>query len=354
MKKYKQQDISSGVIKCSSCSEVKSLGNYYLSKGYYDYTCKECYKKKHKNRYIKVDKVKVFDFIVCNKCGDKKPVDDYLKSKNGYYVKRCKGCRCTKSTKITPKRNDGYKTCCKCKLDLPLTEYYHDKGKPKGACKKCRVEINKVNNKKWRNTKQGKLKFKENKRRYRDKLKELKRPENEEKKREKELLIIQKEQRRVEREKEKEKRKELKSQKKKDYEKLIEYRNSDEWKEITKQKYRETRNKRFKMRWGNDELFSIRVRIRNLVRNTFRKSGHTKPEKRTEGILGCSYEELKNHLESQFVEGMSWDNRGDWHIDHIIPLSSAVDKEGLLKLSHYTNLQPLWEKDNLEKSNKIL
>jgi len=245
---------------------------------------------------------------------------------------------------------DETKLCCKCGIDLPLTEYYYDKGKPKGACKKCRVEVNRVNHKKWRNTEQGKLKFKEIQERYENKLKELKRPENEEKKREKELLIIQKKQRRIEREK----KKELKLQKKIDYDKLVEYRNSDEWKEIKRKHIRKKKGEKWKRRWENDELFSMKVRIRNLVRNTFRKSGHTKPEKRTEGILGCSYEELKNHLESQFVEGMSWDNRGDWHIDHIIPLSSAMDKEGLLKLSHYTNLQPLWEKDNLEKSNKIL
>jgi hypothetical protein len=51
---------------------------------------------------------------------------------------------------------------------------------------------------------------------------------------------------------------------------------------------------------------------------------------------------------------MNWSNRKEWHIDHIIPLSSAKTEEELLKLFHYTNLQPLWANDNIKKSNKIL
>jgi hypothetical protein len=51
---------------------------------------------------------------------------------------------------------------------------------------------------------------------------------------------------------------------------------------------------------------------------------------------------------------MSWDNMGKWHIDHIIPISSACGEVDLIKLNHYTNLQPLWEVDNLKKSNKII
>ena len=56
------------------------------------------------------------------------------------------------------------------------------------------------------------------------------------------------------------------------------------------------------------------------------------------------------------VDGMSWDNYGrdGWHIDHIIPLSSTKIKEEIIKLNHYTNLQPLWATDNLKKGSKIL
>jgi hypothetical protein len=77
--------------------------------------------------------------------------------------------------------------------------------------------------------------------------------------------------------------------------------------------------------------------------------------KSTKDLVGCSWEELKMHLETQFKSGMSWDNYGlkGWHIDHIIPLSSAITEAELIKLSHYSNLQPLWAKENLTKSNKI-
>ena len=142
--------------------------------------------------------------------------------------------------------------------------------------------------------------------------------------------------------------------KKIEYKKLKEYWKTDEWKKIKKQQDSKKQYDNWKRRWKTDELFSTKVRIRNLVRNTFRKSGYTKPSEGTEKILGCSFDELKLHLESKFVDGMNWENRGKWHIDHIIPLSSANTKEDLIRLSHYSNLQPLWAEDNINKGDKIL
>ena len=73
-------------------------------------------------------------------------------------------------------------------------------------------------------------------------------------------------------------------------------------------------------------------------------------------LIGITPIELKEHLEKQFTQDMSWDNYGfyGWHIDHIIPLSSAKTEEDIYKLCHYSNLQPLWAEDNFKKSNKIL
>ncbi len=77
--------------------------------------------------------------------------------------------------------------------------------------------------------------------------------------------------------------------------------------------------------------------------------------------LGCSVTKLKIHLQLKFHRNtkdskrlMSWNNYGDWHIDHIKPLSSfdLTDRQQFLKACHYTNLQPLWAADNLKKSNK--
>jgi hypothetical protein len=73
-------------------------------------------------------------------------------------------------------------------------------------------------------------------------------------------------------------------------------------------------------------------------------------------VVGCSPDFLKGYIENKFTDGMTWDNYGfyGWHIDHIIPLSSSKTEEELIKLCHYTNLQPLWAKDNMTKGSKIL
>ena len=73
-------------------------------------------------------------------------------------------------------------------------------------------------------------------------------------------------------------------------------------------------------------------------------------------MVGCTPQELKVHLESQFTRGMYWENygRGGWVIDHRLPLGRAKTQEEAELLCHYTNLQPLWELDNLHKSAKII
>jgi hypothetical protein len=72
--------------------------------------------------------------------------------------------------------------------------------------------------------------------------------------------------------------------------------------------------------------------------------------------LGCDINFLKEYLESKFEYGMTWENHTlhGWHIDHIYPLGKARDREHLIELMHYTNLQPLWAKDNMSKGAKII
>lgn len=73
-------------------------------------------------------------------------------------------------------------------------------------------------------------------------------------------------------------------------------------------------------------------------------------------LVGCSIDELKNYLSSKFTEGMSFENYGKWHIDHIKPCASfdlSIKSEQKICF-HYTNLQPLWAKDNLIKNNKVI
>jgi hypothetical protein len=105
----------------------------------------------------------------------------------------------------------------------------------------------------------------------------------------------------------------------------------------------------------NDSIFAFGRKVRNMVRSSFnRKQNRYKKPQRTELILGCSIEEFKNYIESKFTKGMTLENHGEWHLDHIIPIASAKSEEEILILNHYTNFQPLWAKDNLSKSSKVL
>ena len=115
-------------------------------------------------------------------------------------------------------------------------------------------------------------------------------------------------------------------------------------------KYKREYNKK---RFYSDDLFRLKCNIRSLFGKTFIWKGFTKQSK-TNQLLGCTYEELKTYLESKFEPWMNWGNRGlyngelnyGWDIDHIIPTSKATCSEDLIKLNHYSNLQPLCSKVN--------
>jgi len=92
---------------------------------------------------------------------------------------------------------------------------------------------------------------------------------------------------------------------------------------------------------------NLRTRIWSVLKGKL-KSEHTLE------LLGCSIKQLKEHLHIQFRLGMSWSNYGKWEVDHIRPCSNfnLSKTEEQYKCFNYTNLQPLWEKDNLAKSDK--
>lgn len=112
------------------------------------------------------------------------------------------------------------------------------------------------------------------------------------------------------------------------------------------------RNYRKKRRL-NDPIFRITESMRSRLKN-FLKTKNIQSYNNTFTIVGCDPKQLKEFLENKFVDGMSWDNYGKWHIDHIIPISSAVNDNDVYNLCHYTNLQPLWSEDNIKKSNKLI
>jgi hypothetical protein len=105
----------------------------------------------------------------------------------------------------------------------------------------------------------------------------------------------------------------------------------------------------------NKPLYKIKNAVRSRLNQYIKQKGYDKTKKTFDNI-GCNPYKLKQHLESQFQEGMTWDNHGQygWHIDHIIPLASATTEEEIYKLNHYTNLQPLWWEDNIKKRDKII
>ena len=122
----------------------------------------------------------------------------------------------------------------------------------------------------------------------------------------------------------------------------------------TKDEQIDRRRKYRKYKRKTDVKYRLADVVRQRIKDYIRINNITKKNK-TFDIVGCSPEFLKEYLEKQFTEGMSWELMGQHiHIDHIIPLSTATTEEEVYKLCHYTNLQPLWAKDNLKKGNKIL
>jgi len=220
------------------------------------------------------------------------------------------------------------KVCSKCSLEKNLSEFYKRKDNKDGYrtdCKKCfnkNVLIYKEKNQK---------KLKERKQVYYQKNKKLllekkqnwrKNNPDEYKKQTKNYWN---------------KTKDIQSQKKK------------VWIENNREKY----NSYWTNRKNIDPEFKLLMNMRSRLSGYLKKLNISKKNK-TFDIVGCTPEFLKEHLEKQFSDSMNWENRNQWHIDHIIPLSSAKTEDELYKLCHYTNLQPLWAEDNLKKSNKIL
>lgn len=100
-----------------------------------------------------------------------------------------------------------------------------------------------------------------------------------------------------------------------------------------------------------DPLFKLQCALRSLATSSFLHGGWGKTTK-TQALLGCTFEELTAHLQSKFKEGMTLENHGDWHLDHIKPCATATSAEELAALFHFTNLQPLWATENLSKGCK--
>jgi hypothetical protein len=116
----------------------------------------------------------------------------------------------------------------------------------------------------------------------------------------------------------------------------------------SKQTHKERLLRVRKERLTSDTAFRLRLYLRNrlngAVRNGYKAGSAVRD-------LGCSIDDFKEYIAGLFEPGMSWDNWGKWHLDHIKPLASfnLTDREQFLKACHYTNIRPLWANDNLRK-----
>lgn len=139
-----------------------------------------------------------------------------------------------------------------------------------------------------------------------------------------------------------------------EYQKSYNKNNKEKYKDyraLHKERYDQHR-KNWRKKQENNPLYKLTKRVRSLTLKAIKRAGYDKKSKTAE-ILGIDFESFKNYIESQFIEGMSWGNFGEWHIDHKTPISWGKNEEEILELSHYKNLQPLWAGDNLSKGNRF-
>lgn len=233
------------------------------------------------------------------------------------------------------------KICGKCKIQKSFKKFCKDKRQKTGLCsqcKDCRKKYNDENKTKrqkhyQKNKKLISLKNKE----YREKNKEkLNRYYKKHRKKRNEQSIQWANN-----------NKEYKSEQHKKWREKNKNRHNTnyiEWKKKNREYLKTYRKKRRQNNTNVKLIDNVRRRINIAIKN---KTKHSVE------YLGIDVASYKKYLEGLFQQGMNWENYGlyGWHIDHIIPLSSAKNIQELEKLFHYTNTQPLWAKDNLSKSN---
>ena len=127
------------------------------------------------------------------------------------------------------------------------------------------------------------------------------------------------------------------------------------WRAANAGRYRASATAWQSKRYQTDPNFRIAATIRNHLHRIV-KSGGVK-DAASISYVGCTAAKLRRHLEKQFAPGMTWQNHGEWHIDHITPLSAfdfAAFPAQIKQAEHYTNLRPMWARDNINKGDAIL
>lgn len=319
-------------IKCRSCNILKTTDCYIKSlkyKGGYIYDCKECYSQ-HRKYLNSIRKTiqkslpiqKKANTIInanmkeCSLCKINKPLEtSFSKTKNGYSTK-CNDCF-SKFREHIRKEEVLVKLCILCKIEKKTTEFYKHK-KAKGGYKERCIDCTKITQ----------FATEENKKRderyLRDKIKQCSAC------------------------------KEEKSFSDFTQDVNCKFGLKSKCKPCSQNIKRQYSNNKKK----TDPIYKLECNLRGRIRNAIvqKRSGGTVKSAKTIELLGASIEIVYKHLEAQFKEGMSWDNYGKWHVDHILPCSSfdLSKPEEQLKCFNYKNLQPLWAIDNLKKQAKII
>lgn len=237
------------------------------------------------------------------------------------------------------------KICSKCNIEKPLTDFYNKKESKDGKVTKCKI-CNNLNKKEY---------YKLNKEDILLRVKKYQSINN------KDIKIKQQNYYQANKTQLKTKNKEYTKNNASSINEYIKnYREINKIKIKEQDKiYRKNNRKKLniksrifkKERLKTDNLFKLRVRISGNIRGSFKRAKHIKNSK-TQDILGCSFIEFKQHIESKFESWMTWDNYGNpkdgileldktWDLDHIMPISLAITEEDIILLNHYTNFQPL-------------
>jgi len=134
-----------------------------------------------------------------------------------------------------------------------------------------------------------------------------------------------------------------------EYSRQYNKRHTDEKRKYSRNYYPEYN----RIRRARDPLYKLSGYLSSRIWYSFKRIGLNK-QTNTETLLGIDWLTCKQYIEGQFSKDMNWNNYGEWHIDHKIPLISAKTEKGLITLCHYTNLQPLWAFDNHSKNGRII
>jgi hypothetical protein len=296
---------------CSKCKQEKDLSEFNIDKTRkFGVTC-ACKKCRHPDKnFPKVG------FKFCSKCGQEKEKSCFYKSEKmtiglSSWCKDCEKIHRDSYNKEKVPNITGYKICGSCKIDKDVSEFYSNKGAKdllNSNCKSCKASYYIHNSEKILNR---------SKKRYDENYESIKK-----------------------------RRREL---------------------EEADEKKQQVKVEKFLERARIHELVLIKRKIKNLIGSSFKRAlnGQYIKSERTEEILGCNPLFFKEYIESQFLNWMNWDNHGNvcvpleyncsWDLDHIIPISQAKTEEDILKLNHWSNIQPLCSKINrYDKKEKVV